>query len=90
MLIGIHGYPTIPWDGAPGNANWGWGYCTHDSQIFPTWHRPYVALYEASLSSIRPGLSDGLIANSLEYGTVYRFDLPFLSETTICQCCSDI
>jgi len=22
------------------------GYCTHGNVLFPTWHRPYVALYE--------------------------------------------
>lgn len=26
-------------------SNWG-GYCRHGSQLFPTWHRPYVMLIE--------------------------------------------
>ncbi|KIJ41405.1 hypothetical protein M422DRAFT_48640 [Sphaerobolus stellatus SS14] len=47
---GIHGLPFIPWDDATGNSlapnQWG-GYCTHGSVLFPTWHRPYVMLYEA-------------------------------------------
>jgi len=48
---GIHGLPFIVWDGATGNkpfdpnSQWG-GYCTHGSVLFPTWHRPYVMLYE--------------------------------------------
>jgi hypothetical protein len=25
------------------------GYCTHISVLFPTWHRPYVSLYEVRL-----------------------------------------
>jgi len=25
------------------------GYCTHDSNIFPTWHRPFLALFEEVL-----------------------------------------
>ena len=54
MGLGIHGYPTIEWDNAPGNPVWGWGYCTHDSVLFPTWHRPYVALYEVSHRVIHP------------------------------------
>ncbi|CAA7270513.1 unnamed protein product [Cyclocybe aegerita] len=51
QLGGIHGLPYIPWDGATGdqawdpNTQWG-GYCTHGSVLFPTWHRPYVMLYE--------------------------------------------
>lgn len=54
MDSGIHGYPTIEWDNAPGNPAWGWGYCTHDSVLFPTWHRPYVALYEVSHEANHP------------------------------------
>lgn len=51
---GIHGLPFAPWDGDDndnddqvGNNQWG-GYCTHGSVLFPTWHRPYVLLYEVS------------------------------------------
>ncbi|KAF8903867.1 tyrosinase [Gymnopilus junonius] len=48
---GIHGLPYTPWDGATGSQPWDpdtqWGgYCTHGSVLFPTWHRPYVMLYE--------------------------------------------
>ncbi|KIJ46617.1 hypothetical protein M422DRAFT_249772 [Sphaerobolus stellatus SS14] len=50
---GIHGLPFIPWDDATGNSlapnQWG-GYCTHGSVLFPTWHRPYVMLYEQILN----------------------------------------
>ncbi|KAH9476336.1 prephenate dehydrogenase (NADP(+)) [Psilocybe cubensis] len=51
QIGGIHGLPNKPWDGAVGsqpwdpNTQWG-GYCTHGSVLFPTWHRPYVMLYE--------------------------------------------
>jgi tyrosinase len=54
QVAGIHGLPNIPWDGATGdqpfdpNTQWG-GYCTHGSVLFPTWHRPYVMLYEQIL-----------------------------------------
>jgi tyrosinase len=54
---GIHGLPNIPWDGVTGNPpfnpqsnQWG-GYCTHGSVLFPTWHRPYVMLYEQILQN---------------------------------------
>jgi hypothetical protein len=46
--IGIHGQPLVPWDEqsvskTPGILN---GYCTHNSILFPTWHRPYLLLFE--------------------------------------------
>ena len=51
QISGIHGLPNVPWDNVIGDQKnltafvWG-GYCTHESVIFPTWHRPYVMLYE--------------------------------------------
>ncbi|KAG8932443.1 hypothetical protein FRC02_001122 [Tulasnella sp. 418] len=49
---GIHGLPPVKWNGSGGDDsvsdNWK-GYCTHSTNIFPTWHRPYVALYEQVL-----------------------------------------
>jgi len=48
-ISGIHGLPYVQWEGAGGTrpvqGSWG-GYCTHGSVLFPTWHRPYIALYE--------------------------------------------
>ncbi len=54
QLGGIHGLPYIPWDGATGGKAWDdstqWGgYCTHGSVLFPTWHRPYVMLFEVGI-----------------------------------------
>lgn len=46
QISGIHGYPNVPWDGVQGDENSGVGYCTHSSVLFPTWHRPYMALFE--------------------------------------------
>jgi hypothetical protein len=52
---GIHGLPFVPWEGAGGNriiqgTQW-LGYCNHGNALFPTWHRPYVALYEVGVVS---------------------------------------
>ncbi|KAF4464633.1 tyrosinase precursor [Fusarium albosuccineum] len=50
QIAGIHGVPFEPWNGVeplPG-ANES-GYCTHSSVLFPTWHRPYLALFEQQL-----------------------------------------
>jgi tyrosinase len=50
QIAGIHGRPFVDWDNvgpAPNMQNS--GYCTHTSILFPTWHRPYLALYEQVL-----------------------------------------
>ena len=47
VLLGIHGRPYRSWSGVKGvQAS---GYCTHSSILFPTWHRPYLALFEVSI-----------------------------------------
>ncbi|ESZ89927.1 hypothetical protein SBOR_9689 [Sclerotinia borealis F-4128] len=51
QIAGIHGRPYYSW----GNVSWNpaapqIGYCTHDGVLFPTWHRPYLALYEHTLA----------------------------------------
>lgn len=50
IFEGIHGRPYTPYDGVQattGNQNN--GYCNHVSILFPTWHRPYLALFEQVL-----------------------------------------
>ena len=58
QIAGIHGLPYVQWEGAGGTSpvqgSGSGGYCTHGSVLFPTWHRPYVALYEVG------GISRGL------------------------------
>jgi tyrosinase len=56
-VAGIHGLPSEPWNGATGDppfdpttVQWG-GYCTHGSVLFPTWHRPYLMLFEVCSTS---------------------------------------
>ncbi|KAF4337286.1 hypothetical protein FBEOM_8875 [Fusarium beomiforme] len=59
QVAGIHGYPMQSWDGAeppprdpvdpdslPPGANPYPGYCQHNTITFPTWHRPYMLLFE--------------------------------------------
>ncbi|KAI1083196.1 Di-copper centre-containing protein [Whalleya microplaca] len=53
QIAGIHGAPALTWGGVnstPGNEQS--GYCTHVSILFPSWHRPYLALYEQVLYNI--------------------------------------
>ncbi|KAH9989737.1 hypothetical protein BJV74DRAFT_796153 [Russula compacta] len=51
-ISGIHGLPYERWQGAgditPVTGAQSGGYCTHGTVLFPTWHRPYVALYEVT------------------------------------------
>ncbi|KAH7118957.1 hypothetical protein B0J11DRAFT_552225 [Dendryphion nanum] len=50
QIAGIHGRPHLTWDSVgrgPGNS--GGGYCSHGINIFPTWHRPYLVLFEEVL-----------------------------------------
>ncbi|PQE14942.1 hypothetical protein CJF32_00002481 [Rutstroemia sp. NJR-2017a WRK4] len=51
QIAGIHGRPYIPWDSVPHNRLApNIGYCTHSDVLFPTWHRPYLALFEQVLA----------------------------------------
>ncbi|MCJ1399563.1 hypothetical protein MMC11_002765 [Xylographa trunciseda] len=61
QVAGIHGYPQKDWDGVPKpkmdpkseNLE---GYCTHNSVLFPSWHRPYIMLYEQRLYELMEGV----------------------------------
>ncbi|CAN8098897.1 unnamed protein product [Discula destructiva] len=49
-ILGIHGVPFAAWGGVqPTAGNENSGYCTHETILFPTWHRAYMALYEQEL-----------------------------------------
>lgn len=50
QLSGIHGRPFTEWDGVPLVQNM--GYCSHTSNLFATWHRPYVVAFEQVLYDI--------------------------------------
>ncbi|KAK0712469.1 common central domain of tyrosinase-domain-containing protein [Lasiosphaeria miniovina] len=52
QIGGIHGMPYKPWDEDTKPATPNEGYCTHDSLLFPCWHRPYMMLFEAMLHEI--------------------------------------
>lgn len=51
-LVAIHGRPYQTWGDAPGLPNkiGKAGYCPHDNELFLGWHRPYLALFEVSIS----------------------------------------
>lgn len=50
QISAIHGQPYVAWDNnGPCDGCQPAGYCTHQSTLFPTWHRAYLALYEQAL-----------------------------------------
>ncbi|KZT38875.1 Di-copper centre-containing protein [Sistotremastrum suecicum HHB10207 ss-3] len=52
QVAGIHGQPLVPWDEKTTSKSPGSGYCTHNSILFPDWHRPYILLYEQRIHEI--------------------------------------
>ncbi|KAJ7480969.1 common central domain of tyrosinase-domain-containing protein, partial [Mycena latifolia] len=51
-IAGIHGLPYQTWDKSgqkPVDPEASEGYCTHGNVLFPTWHRPYMLLFEQAL-----------------------------------------
>lgn len=81
QIAGIHGVPFQPWNGvqpAPGASQS--GYCTHSSVLFPTWHRPYLALYEQQMFKLANAIAS-LFTNSTERGlyqhAASRFRIPY-------------
>lgn len=50
QIAAIHGQPYVAWDNnGPCDDCTPAGYCTHQSTLFPTWHRAYLALFEQAL-----------------------------------------
>ncbi|KAF2130392.1 Di-copper centre-containing protein [Dothidotthia symphoricarpi CBS 119687] len=50
QVAGIHGVPFGKWDNATGlKGQEMMGYCPHVSNMFGSWHRPYLALFEQVL-----------------------------------------
>ncbi|KAI1801867.1 Di-copper centre-containing protein [Daldinia bambusicola] len=52
QIAGIHGSPYEAWDEDTDAQTVNEGYCTHDSLLFPCWHRPYMLLFEQVLYEI--------------------------------------
>ncbi|KAF8316753.1 Di-copper centre-containing protein [Clavulina sp. PMI_390] len=52
QVAGIHGQPLVPWDEKTESQTFGIGYCFHNSLLFPTWHRPYMLLFEQRVYEI--------------------------------------
>ncbi|PTB66919.1 Di-copper centre-containing protein [Trichoderma citrinoviride] len=60
QIAGIHGAPYIEYNKAGAKSGDGWlGYCPHGEDLFISWHRPYVLLFEQALVSIAKKIADG-------------------------------
>ncbi|PQE32183.1 di-copper centre-containing protein [Rutstroemia sp. NJR-2017a WRK4] len=68
QIAGIHGYPLVPWDGVQGSGfN---GYCTHGSNLFGPWHRPYLSVFEQEIHKAGVAIAAKFPNNSV--GQQYR------------------
>ncbi|MCJ1424292.1 hypothetical protein MMC29_002179 [Sticta canariensis] len=53
QVAGIHSQPHVTWDEDQGPKTKIYeGYCEHGTNRFPTWHRPYLLLFEQRLYQI--------------------------------------
>jgi tyrosinase len=54
QISGIHGVPRQDYNGVGQCSTCAGsdGYCTHDSVLFPAWHRAYIALFEQEFMKI--------------------------------------
>ena len=77
ISAGIHGQPLTPWDTAVPKD---WYYCAHGTTLFPTWHRPYILLYEQRLYETMLKLIPTTFADSDQKAMVFAAEtwrLPF-------------
>ncbi|KAK0752740.1 common central domain of tyrosinase-domain-containing protein [Schizothecium vesticola] len=72
QIAGIHGYPgDLAWDNSDPpkhDRKDDFGdhmiYCTHNLVTFPTWHRPYMLLFEQRLHELMGDIINGLTFSS--------------------------
>lgn len=59
-ISGIHGVPRQNWNGVGqcSTCQGADGYCTHDSVLFPAWHRAYLALFEQQLVAVATSIAN--------------------------------
>lgn len=76
QVSGIHGRPFVPWDGV--QLQQSAGYCTHEIVLFPTWHRPYLALYEQILYGIVQQVANEMTQDKSTYVAAAKtFRIPY-------------
>ena len=60
QIAGIHGVPRVTWNnvGQCSTCSGADGYCTHDSVLFPAWHRAYMALFEQEFVAVAKSIAN--------------------------------
>ena len=90
QIAGIHGVPFQSWDGVDG-TNTQSGYCTHGSILFPSWHRPYLALFEVGLWLAWIDIPSLIvIANSMGLRESHCCCIPNAARSALSRGCEDI
>lgn len=78
QVAGIHGRPFKPWDDVQFTPGQSGGYCTHEIVLFPTWHRPYLALYEQILYGIVQEVANEMTQDKSTYVAAAKtFRMPY-------------
>lgn len=76
QIAGIHGRPYLAWDTVGGGNNDG-GYCTHSDILFPSWHRPYLAVYEQTIFNHVQDIAAEFPAGSKYQAVAPNFRIPY-------------
>ena len=60
QISGVHGVPRQDYNGVGecSTCTGADGYCTHDSVLFPAWHRAYMALFERQLNAVAVSIAN--------------------------------
>ncbi|KAF2134809.1 Di-copper centre-containing protein, partial [Dothidotthia symphoricarpi CBS 119687] len=86
QISGIHGRPFVSWDGVEKHPEGKDGYCAHSSNIFPTWHRPYLALMEELLyvnaREVVLGFPDGELKDRMNVA-LETFRMPYWDAAAV-------
>lgn len=91
QIAGIHGLPYQTWPASDwnkdikepegGDRERDRGFCTHTSILFLTWHRPYLALFEAVLykhvNDIASGIDDSSAEKAKYVAAAKEFRMPY-------------
>ena len=84
QISGIHGVPRSNYNGVGqcSTCQGADGYCTHDSVLFPAWHRAYLALFEQQLVATAVNIANnwpttGSVTRAQMQGAASMLRLPY-------------
>jgi len=68
QIAGIHGVPLVNYNGVAqcSSCSSAYGYCTHNSVLFPAWHRTYMALFEQQFLTVVNQIADSFTGSQKE------------------------